>query len=77
MDRGWLETRRYWQSAAPDWFAKRAKWAKWEGLRSVGVVEAVWLVGGKPATVERHYYLSSLGLTRAVRGHGSVENQCH
>ena len=38
--------------------------------------------GEQPATVERRYYLSSLGLdaarfARAVRGHWSVENQCH
>lgn len=78
-DHGRLETRRYWQSAALDWFADRAKW---EGLQSVGVVEAVRQVGEQPATVERRYYLSSLGLdaarfARAVRGHWSVENQCH
>ena len=39
-------------------------------------------VGSGPGTVERRYYLSSLGLdavrlARAVRGHWSVENQCH
>ena len=35
-DHGRLETRRYYQSAALDWFADRKKW---EGLQSVGVVE--------------------------------------
>jgi predicted transposase YbfD/YdcC len=77
-DHGRIETRRYYQSAELDWFADRAKW---EGLRSVGLVEAKREVGGK-TTVERRYYLSSLPLgvetfARAVRGHWSVENKLH
>ena len=77
-DHGRIETRRYYQSAELDWFADRAKW---EGLRSVGMVEAIQEVGGKP-TVERRYYLSSLPLGvekfgRAVRGHWGVENKLH
>ena len=75
---GRLETRRYYQSAALDWFADRAAW---EGLRTVGMVEAVRETGGK-RTVERRYYLSSLPLgvetfARAVREHWGVENQVH
>lgn len=77
-DHGRIETRRYYQSAELDWFADRAKW---EGLRSVGMVESVREVGGKQ-TVERRYYLSSLPLGvemfgRAVRGHWGVENKLH
>jgi predicted transposase YbfD/YdcC len=77
-DHGRMETRRYYQSAELDWFADRAKWA---GLRSVGMVEAIREVGGQ-TTVERRYYLSSLALdaatfARAVRGHWAVENQLH
>jgi predicted transposase YbfD/YdcC len=77
-DHGRLETRRYYQSAELDWFADRAKW---EGLRSVGLVEAVREVDGK-TTTERRYYLSSLSLdvatfARAVRGHWGVENKLH
>jgi predicted transposase YbfD/YdcC len=77
-DHGRLETRRYFQSAALDWFADRAKW---EGLQSVGMVEAIREVGGQ-RTVERRYYLSSLPLNvptfaRAVRGHWGVENKLH
>jgi predicted transposase YbfD/YdcC len=61
-----------------DWFADRAKW---EGLRSVGMVEAIREIGGR-RTVERRYYLSSLPsgvatLARAVRGHWGVENKLH
>ena len=75
---GRLETRRYYQSAELDWFADRGEW---EGLRTVGMVEAVRERGGKQ-TVERRYYLSSLPLdvktfARAVREHWGVENQLH
>lgn len=77
-DHGRLETRRYYQSTELDWFADRGKW---EGLRSVGMVEAVREVDGK-TTTERRYYLSSLSLdvgtfARAVRGHWGVENKLH
>lgn len=69
-DHGRIETRRYYQSAELDWFADRSKW---EGLQSVGMVEAIREVGAV-RTVERRYYLSSLPLgvetfARAVRGH--------
>jgi predicted transposase YbfD/YdcC len=75
---GRVETRRYYQSAELDWFADRAAW---EGLRTVGMVEALREVRGK-LTVERRYYLSSLPLgvetfARAVREHWGVENQLH
>ena len=77
-DHGRLETRRYYQSVELDWFADRAKW---EGLQSVGMVEAIREIGGKQ-TMERRYYLSSLPLGvetfgRAVRGHWGVENKLH
>lgn len=77
-DHGRLEIRRYYQSAELAWFADLAKW---EGLQSVGLVEAVREVGGQ-RTVERRYYLSSLPLevqqfARAVRGHWGVENKLH
>lgn len=78
-DHGRLETRRYWQSAELDWFAGRDEW---EGLRSVGMVESVRQVGEAVPTVERRYYLSSLGVdvakfARAVRGHWGIENSLH
>jgi predicted transposase YbfD/YdcC len=77
-DHGRIETRRYHQSAELGWFADRADW---EGLRSVGMVEAIREVRGKQ-TLERRYYLSSLpldapGFARAVRGHWGVENKLH
>jgi len=77
-DHGRLEIRRYYQSDHLAWFADAAKW---DGLRSVGMVEAIRELGGK-RTVERRYYLSSLPLeiqpfARAVRGHWGVENKLH
>jgi predicted transposase YbfD/YdcC len=77
-DHGRIETRRYYQSDQLDWFADRLKW---EGLRSVGMVESIREVDGK-ATVERRYYLSSLPagaetFGRAVRSHWGVENKVH
>lgn len=77
-DHGRLETRRYYQSDRLDWFADRAKW---EGLKSLGMIETVRQVEGK-VTTERRYYLSSLPLdiatfARAVRSHWGIENKVH
>ncbi|MBM3859124.1 MAG: ISAs1 family transposase [Verrucomicrobia bacterium] len=77
-DHGRIETRRYYQSTALEWFADRKQW---EGLRSVGMVESIREVG-VTRTVERRFYLSSLALgvetfARAVRGHWGVENKLH
>lgn len=75
---GRLETRRYWQSARLDGFADRKQW---DGLQSIGVVEAIREIKGVKQT-ERRYYLSSLPLdaarfAAAVRAHWGVENQLH
>src|SRR5579871_1078310 len=75
---GRLEIRRYWQSSQLAWFENREQW---EGLQSVGVVEAEREINGQ-RSVERRYYLSSLGVeinrfARAVRSHWSIENQLH
>jgi predicted transposase YbfD/YdcC len=77
-DHGRLEIRRYYQSDQLDWFADQRKW---EGLKSVGMVESIREVDGK-TTLERRYYLASLPLAvetfaRAVRRHWGVENKVH
>ncbi len=77
-EHGRLEVRRYWQTEKLEWFADRKEW---EGLQSVGVVEARRTIRGKES-VERRYYLSSLKndaekFARAVRGHWGVENRLH
>jgi predicted transposase YbfD/YdcC len=77
-DHGRFEIRDYYQSDQLDWFADLGKW---EGLKSVGVVESTRELDGVK-TVERRYYLSSLPLNvelfaRAVRSHWGVENKLH
>jgi predicted transposase YbfD/YdcC len=77
-EHGRLEVRRYWQTQKLDWFADRGEW---EGLQSVGVVEARRSVQGQES-VQRRYYLSSLNndiarFAKAVRGHWGVENSLH
>jgi predicted transposase YbfD/YdcC len=77
-DHGRLEIRRYYQSDQLDWFADQPKW---EGLKSVGIVESLREVDGQ-TTIERRYYLASLPLgvetfARAVRSHWGVENKVH
>jgi len=77
-EHGRLEVRRYWQTEKLDWFADRKEW---EGLKSVGVVEARRTIGGKES-VERRYYLSSLSndtqrFAKAARGHWGIENSLH
>ena len=72
-DHGRIETRTYYQSDHLEWFAECDKW---EGLRSVGMVESRRELDGK-VTTERRYYLSSLKVevatfARAVRGHWAV-----
>jgi predicted transposase YbfD/YdcC len=77
-DHGRIETRHYYQSDQLGWFADLDKW---EGLKSVGVVESTRDIEGVKS-VERRYYLSSLPLdvelfARAVRSHWGVENKLH
>ena len=77
-DHGRIEIRDYYQSDQLSWFADLEKW---EGLKSVGVVESVREIDGVK-TVERRYYLASLPLNvelfaRAVRSHWGVENKLH
>ena len=77
-EHGRIETRRYCLSDRLEWFEGASQW---EGLRTVGMVEATREIKGA-ITVERRYYLSSLGLdvkkfARAVRGHWGIENKLH
>lgn len=77
-DHGRIETRRFWQGCDVDWFADRGEW---KGLRSFGAVESVRDIGGT-VSVERRYYLLSLGpgvrtFAKASRQHWGVENNVH
>jgi predicted transposase YbfD/YdcC len=77
-EHGRIETRRYYLSDQLGWFEGANDW---EGLRTVGLVEATREIHGQ-TSVERRYYLSSLPLkvkefARAVRGHWGIENKLH
>jgi predicted transposase YbfD/YdcC len=78
-DHGRIEGRRCWVTEDTGWFTEKAEWA---GLRSFIMVEAEREVVGHAATVERRYFISSLGADakqalRAVRCHWQVENSLH
>lgn len=75
---GRIETRRYWITEEIHWFADRSKW---EGLRSVGMVESIRQIGENSSS-ETRFFLCSLKadakeFARAVRGHWAVENNLH
>lgn len=77
-DHGRLETRRAWISEKLDWFQDKAKWEK---LRSVGVIESTRQIG-ETITTERRYFLCSLPaqakpFAQAVRSHWGIENSLH
>ena len=77
-DHGRYEIRRFYQSQELSWFADKDKW---EGLKSVGMVESIREINGK-SSIERRYFLSSLAVdvatfARAVRSHWGVENKVH
>lgn len=77
-DHGRIEIRRYRQVSDVQWLEERSQW---KGLQSVGMVEAERHIG-ETVSVERRYYLSSLGLNgqqfaTAVRGHWGIENTVH
>jgi predicted transposase YbfD/YdcC len=72
------ETRTYIQMPAPQ---NLPGFARWKGLKTIGLVVLTCLRDGKETTDIR-YYLSSLPLgvkrfARAVRAHWGIENSCH
>ena len=76
---GRIEIRRYWLLANVEHLEDAQLWA---GLKRVGMVEAERRIKGKPTTVERRYFLTSLdgGIERfayASRGHWGIENRLH
>jgi predicted transposase YbfD/YdcC len=82
-DHGRVETRRVWVTDQLDDWLDAAQRARWPGLQSVAVVEAVREVPLKPTSVERRYFICGFGgndaarVADAIRGHWSVENKLH
>ena len=80
-DHGRLETRRVWVSDEVHWLGELDR--QWARLNSVAMVERKREVIAGKATVERHYFISSLKgtdarrMARAVRGHWAIENKLH
>lgn len=77
-DHGRLETRRYRITDQLQWLTPKQDWP---GLKTIGMVQSERIIGDQK-TVQRRYYLSSLGpnaqeFARAVRAHWEIENQLH
>ena len=77
-DHGRIETRRYWITEEIGWFEDRGRW---EGLRSVGMVERIREIG-QVRTCEVAFHLCSIApdarlYARAARGHWTIENSLH
>ncbi|MGZ8216871.1 ISAs1 family transposase [Methylomagnum sp.] len=76
-DHGRVEVRRHHLSDGIDWLEPRAEWA---GLRAVGRVESIRMLGGRTTTECRYFLCSHTGLLRfagEVRGHWGIENGQH
>lgn len=78
-DHGRIEERRCWVTEEIGWLEQKQEW---KNLNSVIMVEATREVMGKERTVERRYFISSLGANaeealRCVRGHWAIENELH
>ena len=84
-DHGRIETRRVWVTDQLDEWLDVDQRDRWPGLKSVAVVEAVREIPApaKPTSIERRYFISSIGgndasrMADIVRGHWSVENKLH
>jgi Transposase len=76
---GRREVRRVWNSHDLSTIPEASKWPS---LKSVTLIEREREANGK-VEVERHYYISSRSragarwLSERIRGHWSIENQCH
>jgi predicted transposase YbfD/YdcC len=80
-DHGRIETRRYWTIADPAVIAGLDPAGAWDGLRSVGKVEATRAIGDTCST-ETRYFISSVcgdaaAFGHAVRLHWGIENSVH
>ncbi len=76
---GRIETRRCWVTEDVEWVAEKKDWA---GLKSIVMVEAKREVIGKADSVDKRYFISSLGANateslNAVRSHWQIENSLH
>jgi predicted transposase YbfD/YdcC len=78
---GRIESRECWTTSDSEYLKYIATLADWQGLQSIGMVEAVRRIG-EQTTTTRRYFISSLksdaeSMLRAVRSHWSIENEVH
>ena len=76
---GRIEVRRYYATEDIDWLRRKKEW---KAIESIAMVESERTELGKETTVERRYYISSMGadakqIGKAIREHWSVENCLH
>jgi predicted transposase YbfD/YdcC len=76
---GRIEKREIYVTEDIDWLPQKDAW---RGLRSIVMVRSERLLPGKPPSIEKRYYISSLSacalkIANAIRKHWSIENQAH
>jgi predicted transposase YbfD/YdcC len=73
-----IEKRRYWITTEVEWLNERHKW---EGLKSIGVVESRRQIKDTISTEYRYYICSIEAIAKifanAVRSHWAIENSLH
>ena len=78
---GRIETRNYWTLSSPEDIAYINREAKWDGLRSIGMVESERREGDRVSHNTRYFICSLAGDARAfgnaVRTHWGIENCVH
>jgi predicted transposase YbfD/YdcC len=78
---GRIETRKCWVVTDPDYLAYIDPEKKWQGLKSVAIIESVRKIG-EASSAQTRYFISSLETTakhmlKCIRGHWEVENKLH
>jgi len=76
---GRIEKREIYVTDDIDWLPQKDEW---RNLKSIIMVKSERLLPGKPATIEKRYYISSLPanalkVANIIRGHWGIENQAH
>lgn len=80
-DHGRIEVRQCWSTSDSEYLESIRNRHNWKGLKSIVMVEAERIIGGK-SSVEIRYFISSLTsnahqLLQAIRSHWGIENGLH
>lgn len=76
---GRIEQREIFVTEDIDWLPQRGQW---KNLKSIIMIKSQRLLPGKPASIEKRYYISSLPaialrIANAIRKHWKIENNLH